>query len=238
MVYGFWRTLFVESCPACDGASEGGFCAVCAADFVRVRDACPRCGLTQPVSQCPRTRAPWNVDAVLAPFSYAPPLDYYVQALKYRGARTLGRAFALLLLPAARVWLADVDALVAVPVHRKRRRERGYNQAQEIARTLASALRLPAFEHGIERQAGTPTQTGQSAGARRVGLAHAFRVTRCFAGQRVAIIDDVVTTGATVNALAAELRASGAARCVVLAVARTPLASRRGTPLVSQNRNV
>jgi ComF family protein len=248
LVYGLWDKLFVESCPACGGASEGGFCAVCAADFARVRDACPRCGLAQPVSQCPRTHSVWDVDAVLAPFSYGPPLDHYVQALKYRGARTLGRALALLLLPAARAWLADVDALIAVPLHRKRRRERGYNQAQEIARTLGSALRLPTLERGIERHAFTPTQTGQSADERRTSVAHAFRVARDFAGQRVAIVDDVVTTGATVNALAAELRAAGAAYCIVLAVARTPLGSprrgaplrspRRGTPAPAQTRNV
>jgi ComF family protein len=181
----------------------------------------------------------WEVDAVWAPFSYGPPLDHYVQALKYRGVRLLGRAFALLLVPRLEFLRRDLDALVAVPLHRTRRCERGYNQAQEIARTLGSELRLPAFERGIARRTATSAQTGQGAGQRRAGVAHAFSVNRVLTGQRIGIVDDVVTTGATVNALAAELRAAGAARCVVIAVARTPLGSpRRGASALAQGRNV
>jgi ComF family protein len=222
LVYGYFGRLVVESCPACDGPSEGGFCAVCAAVFARVPNACSRCGLAKPVSHCPFARGVWDVDALLAPFCFAPPLDHYVHALKYRGARALGRALALLLVPQLHVLRRDVDALVAVPLHRTRRCERGYNQAQEIARTLARELRLPALTRGIARRAATPTQTGQGAAERHASVAHAFRVTRVFTGQRIAIVDDVVTTGATVNALAAELRTAGAVRCVVIAVARTP----------------
>jgi ComF family protein len=227
LVYGYLRGLFIESCPACGGPSDRGFCAVCAAGFPRVRNACARCGLAQPVDVCPRTRMRWEVDAVAAPFSYGPPLDHYVQALKYRGVRLLGRAFALLLVPSLGWVRDDVDAFVAVPLHRKRRCERGYNQAQEIARTLASELHLPALERGIARRTAKAAQTGQGAGQRRASVAHAFNVNRVLTGQRIAIVDDVVTTGATVNALAAELRAAGAARCVVIAVARTPLGSPR-----------
>lgn len=229
LVYGHFGRLVIESCPACDGPSDGGFCAVCAAAFARVPNACARCGLAKPVSHCPFARGAWDIDALLAPFSYAPPLDHYVHALKYRGARALGRALALLLVPDLRLLRCDVDVLVAVPLHRSRRCERGYNQAQEIARTLARELRLPALTRGVARRIATPTQTGQGAAERRASVAHAFRVARDLTGRRVAIVDDVVTTGATVNALAAELRAAGAARCVVIAVARTPLdSSRRG----------
>jgi ComF family protein len=163
----------------------------------------------------------WDVDAVVAPFAYASPLDYYVQALKYRRARALGRAFALLLVPELAA-LGRVDALVAVPPHRSRLHERGYNQAQEIARVLARVLGVPALGGGIARRVATPAQAGQGARARRRAVARAFRVTRDFSGRCIAIVDDVVTTGATVNALAAELKAAGAARCVVIAVARTP----------------
>jgi ComF family protein len=222
LVYGLFSTLFVERCPACDGPSDGGFCAFCAAAFPRVRNACARCGLAKPVSHCPLAWGAWEADAVLAPFTYGPPLDYYVHALKYRGARTLGRALALLLVPTLRALRDDFDALVAVPLHRKRRCERGYNQAQEIARTLGRELHLPTLERGISRPTATPTQTGQGAYERRASVAHAFRVRRDLTGQRILIVDDVVTTGATVNALAAALRAAGATRCVVLAAARTP----------------
>ena len=234
MVYGVLERLLVESCPACGLASRGGFCGVCAAELTRVANACPRCGLGRPVAHCPRTQIAWDVDAIVAPFSYGPPLDHYVQALKYRRARAMGRALALLLVPELAHIRGEIDALVAVPLHRTRLHERGYNQAQEIARVLACALQVPAMMRGIERQVATPAQAGQGAKTRRSSVARAFRIQRALAGQRIAIVDDVVTTGATVNALAAELKAAGAARCVVLAVARTP--ARAWMPEVEQRR--
>ncbi len=229
MVYGILERLFAESCPACGLASDGGFCAICAANLTRVVRACRACGLAQPVAHCPRKEMAWDVDAVIAPFSYRPPLDHYVHALKYRGNRAMGRALALLLRPSlARVGV--VDALVAVPLHRSRLRERGYNQAQEMARVLARALDVPALMRGIARHVATPAQAGQGAIARRRSVARAFRVERDLSGLRVAIVDDVVTTGATVNALAVELKAAGAARCIVLAVARTESAAQARNP--------
>jgi ComF family protein len=221
VVYGELRRLFVESCPACGGPSAGGFCHFCAGEFLRVPSPCRRCGLALPAARCPREQATWDVDGVVAPFRYAPPLDHHVHALKYRGVRLIGRALALLLAPELGALRDDIDALVAVPLHRSRLCERGYNQAQEIARTLASSLRLPALEHAILRPAATPAQTGQSAAERRAGVARAFRVTRDLKGARIAIVDDVVTTGATVNALARALRAAGAVLCIAVAVART-----------------
>jgi ComF family protein len=187
-----------------------------------VAEACRRCGLSQPVVHCPRRRSSWDVDAVVAPFSYAPPLDHYVQALKYRGVRSLGRAFALLLAATLAGTELGVDSLVAVPLHRARLLERGYNQAHEIARTLARELGVPALQRGIARRTATAAQAGQGARERRAAMNDAFAVGRDLSGLRVGVVDDVVTTGATANALAAALKAAGAARCVVLAVARTP----------------
>jgi len=224
------RLLFRESCPSCGGLSDAGFCSVCAADLPRTHDACSGCGLARPVAQCPRRLAPWHVDAVATPFAYAPPLDRHVQQLKYAGARSLGRAFALLLTPAVRDACRNVDALVAVPLHRRRLRERGYNQAIEIARPLCRALGVPLLLRGIERRHASPSQTGGSAVQRRAGVAAAFHVARSVAGLRIAIVDDVITTGATVNALAGALRAAGATRCIAVAAARTPEAG-------SQTRN-
>jgi ComF family protein len=199
---------------------------VCAAELPRVAHACRRCGLAQPVLRCPRAQMTWDVEAVVAPFSYAAPLDHYMQAFKYRSARELGRAFALLLAPRLAT-LGRVDALAAVPLHRARLHERGYNQAQEIARVLARMLGVPALVDGIARQVASPAQAGQGARERRRGVARVFKVARDLSGRSIAIVDDVVTTGATVNALAAELKAAGAARCVVIAVARTPEPAQR-----------
>jgi ComF family protein len=261
MVYGIFEAWFVESCPACGGPSDGGFCSVCSAEFarvpracgrcglarpvarcplavcaaelVRIENACPRCGLRAPVARCPRRRAPWHVEAVQAPFAYAPPLDHYLHALKYRGARGLGRAFGALIAPALRAPSAKIDALVAVPLHRARLRERGYNQALEIARALSRELGVPVLERGIARRMPTRKQAGLRKRERLAAMTQAFRVRRALDGLNVAIVDDVVTTGATVNALAAALRAAGARSCVAFAVARTP--ERRA---VLQPRNV
>jgi ComF family protein len=211
--------LFVESCPACAGRTDAGFCAACRAMLVRVAAPCRACGLAQPVARCPRRSASWRVAAVVAPFEYAAPLDGYVHALKYRRARNLGRALGLLLAPAS---AGDVDALVPVPLHPRRLRERGYNQATEIARTLSRERALPVLLRGIARRGPYVPQTGQAAAARLRNVATAFAVERDVAGLRIAIVDDVITTGATVNALAAALLAAGAARCEAWAVARTP----------------
>ena len=196
--------LFREMCPGCGGSSEGGFCRTCSADMRRCPPACRRCGLPKPVARCPQLGTPWLMDRVLAPFVYAPPLDHHVMALKYSGARHLGRALALLVAAEAGGALPEVDVLVPVPLHPRRLRERGYNQAAEIARCLARAIHLPVLLRGIERRRPGASQTGQTAAERRASVSSAFAVTRRLAGLRVAIVDDVITTGATVNALAGE----------------------------------
>jgi ComF family protein len=213
--------LFFEVCPGCAEASPAGLCAVCRAALRRVADACERCGLGRPVASCPRRGRAWHVERVLAPFAYAAPLDGYVHALKYRGARRLGRTLALAVVDDLRHAARDVDALVPVPLHARRLRERGFNQATEIARTLGRALERPILLAGIRRRGAQVAQAGRGAAERLANVASAFVVERSLAGARLAIVDDVVTTGATVNALAAALRGAGAARCDVWAVART-----------------
>jgi ComF family protein len=214
--------LFLEVCPGCAEASHAGLCRVCAAALLRVADACERCGLARPVASCPRRARTWHVERVLAPFVYAAPLDGYVHALKYRGARRLGRTLGLALVDELLDAARDVDALVPVPLHSRRLRERGFNQATEIARTLGRALERPVLLASIFRHGAQVTQAGHGAAERLENVATAFSVERDLAGVRIAIVDDVVTTGATVNALAAALRGAGAARCDAWAVARTP----------------
>jgi ComF family protein len=214
--------LFFEVCPGCAESSQAGLCVVCAAALPRVVDACERCGLARPVASCPRRARRWHVERVVAPFVYAAPLDGYLHALKYRGARRLGRTLALAMVEGLRAAARDVDALVPVPLHPRRLRERGFNQAFEIARTLGRVLERPVLLARIHRRGAQLAQTGRGAAERLANVAHAFAVERAFAGVRLAIVDDVLTTGATVNALAAALLAAGAARCDVWAVARTP----------------
>ena len=207
-------------------ALGGGFCAVCAARVRARRGRVPRAaGSRSPWRSARARRRRWHVDARASRRSpTAPPLDHYLHALKYRGAR-LARPRIRVAARAARSTHCahDVDALVAVPLHRTRLRERGYNQAQEIARTLGrvAALAGARARHRAARGDAGPdrAERARAADQRRAGVS---RRRATLHGQRIAIVDDVVTTGATVNALAAELRAAGAARCVVFAVARTP----------------
>ena len=113
-----------------------------------------------------------------------------------------------------------VDALIPVPLHRRRLRERGFNQAFEIARPIATAAGLPLLIRGIHRCANTRPQSLLAAHERRRNLRGAFQTGRRFDGMDVAVIDDVITTGATVNALAASLRDAGAGEIHAWALAR------------------
>jgi ComF family protein len=214
---------FVDHCAGCGGTlpPAAGLCSVCAAELPRVAHACPLCGLATPAAHCPRRGTAWHVVAVVAPLVYRPPVDFYLHALKYRGRRPLGRALALALAPTFAAAAGSVDALVAVPLHAARHRERGYNQAEELARTLANEFGLPLLRRAVERRVRTASQTMASAHERRANVANAFAGRGDGRGLRLAIVDDVITTGATVNALAAALLAAGAAHCAAWAVART-----------------
>lgn len=214
-----------ECCPACRGTTRAGFCAACAAEFAPVHEPCRVCALPQPNARCPRETSTWRVQRTWAPYEYAYPLDHYLQALKFGHGRALGRALALLLLASVRQTLErgelGADILVPVPLHPRRLRERGYNQATEIARALAAGTGLQVAVGGVRRAHGATAQSSLGARARRANVARAFEVERSFSGRRVAIVDDVVTTGATINALAAALLAAGAESVEALAVART-----------------
>jgi ComF family protein len=226
-VYGrLSRRLLPEQCPRCLGATTSGFCAPCRGDFVALADACDRCGLPHGGAVCPAGADRWCVERVLAPYAYREPLLGQLQAFKYAGRRGLGRALGLLLVEAARPLAPSIDALVPVPLHARRLRERGYNQADELAKTLARPLGACVLARGISRRIRTSPQTSLAPSARHANLAGAFAVTRDLEGLRLGIVDDVITTGATVNALAAALVAAGAARVIALAIARTDLPGR------------
>jgi len=218
------QALCPETCPRCGDESAAGFCAACGDDFARVADACRACGLPGPDHACPAALPGWRLDALRAPFVYAAPLSVYLQRLKFARQHRLGRALGLLLAremgAAARGALA-CDSLLAVPLHRRRLRERTFNQADEIARPIARAFGLMQQQGGVCRVLYTGAQTALSRAERLVNLENAFRVRRRLDGARIAIVDDVITTGATVNALAAALKAAGASRVEAWAVART-----------------
>lgn len=211
--------LFGGRCFICRGSAPGPLCEGCDADLPRLHGPlCPGCALASPgAARCGRCLAePPHYDATVAALAYRFPADVVVHALKFRGELALAPLLGDLLLP--KIDAKSVDCVVPVPLAPRRLRERGYNQAMEIARRLRGT-RLEADSCARERDA--PPQAGLDRDERRRNVRGAFRCRRSFAGERVAVVDDVMTTGATLDALAAALKAAGAASVVNWVVCRT-----------------
>lgn len=209
-----YQALFPSRCLLCDG---GG----CSAGV----DLCGICERDLPGAMPAYRDADPPLAASFSPWRYDYPVDRLVLALKFHGdrsvARTLGR-----LLARRRVELAAPlpDRVVPVPLHPRRLRERGYNQADEIARHVAAELGLRRLPRALERVRDTPAQSRLRAAGRRRNLADAFRAASAagpaLAGRHIALIDDVITTGSTARAAAAALLAGGAARVELWTLAR------------------
>ena len=204
------------ACCLCDG---------CAAALAPGGACCPRCAApSAAATPCGRCLAhPPAFDAAVAAGLYAFPLDHLVLALKRGVDLSIAAALGTVLARAAAAQGAParVDALVPMPLAAERQRARGMNQAREIARAVARATGLPLATGLLRLRHGTP-QAALPWRERLRNVRGAFAATRAFEGLRVALVDDVMTTGATASAAAAALRAAGAARVEAWIVARTP----------------
>lgn len=216
--------LFGGRCFLCRGSAGGGLlCAGCDRDLPRLpSERCPRCALPSAGSRtCGRCLAhPAAYDATDAAVAFAFPADVLVHALKYRGELALAPLLAGLLSPVLRADAA-LSVVVPVPLAPARLRERGFNQAMEIARPLAARAGRPLAPHLIERVADTPALAALPLDARARSVRGAFRCTARLDGATVAVVDDVMTSGATLGEVAATLKRAGAARVVNWVVART-----------------
>jgi ComF family protein len=185
---------------------------------------CPRCALASPggaiCGRCLSGKAP-RYDATVAALAYAFPADALIHALKFRGELALAPWLSQLLLREIDRG-ASIQLVIPVPLSAKRLRERGYNQALELARSLAAALRAPIDFSSCERTRETPPQMELPWAERASNVRGSFRCTRSLAGANVAVVDDVMTTGATLDELAGTLKAAGAARVENWVLARTP----------------
>lgn len=217
--------LFGGSCYLCRGAAASVLCAACDADLPRLPDPrCPRCALPSPGGAvCGRCLANSpRYDATVAALAYAFPADTLVHALKFRGELALAACVGDVL--AGRLASAELETVthvVPIPLSRARLRGRGFNQAVEIARPLARRAGRQVELGLLERARDTPPQFDLPWAERQRNVRGAFAATRTLVGATVALVDDVMTTGATLDEAAATLKGAGAIRVVNWVVART-----------------
>jgi len=165
------------------------------------------------------TRPP-HFAATYALADYAPPVDAMVAALKFHNRLDLGRAFGLLLAERVGAWRGD--AVIALPLALPRLRERGFNQSHEIARALAARLRRPLLRNALVRTRHCASQQGLPLAQRQVNVRGAFLAGPEAAGMHLLLVDDVLTSGSTLDEAAAALCRAGALSVINCVVARTP----------------
>jgi len=160
---------------------------------------------------------------VRAPFLYRTPVDALLRAFKFQGRLVHVRVLARIMSDHVQASGSRLpDLLVPVPLHPSRLRERGFNQAVELARLIGRALAIPLDTQTCQRIRLTSAQSGLTATERRRNLRNAFYVRPMDLPRSLAIVDDVMTTGATVASMAQALRRQGVERIEVWVCARTP----------------
>lgn len=241
--------LFPGVCVLCGRRSgrDIGLCRECEQAFEIISDACPRCAEPHvavapsvdaargPAREgarrmeafvcgaCLSSPPPWQ--RTVAPFSYRPPLSRILSSLKSGNGLLEARILGALLAPVVSARYADEPlptVLVPVPITRKRRWRRGFNQAELLAQVVARAQPTMHVRNCLVRTKDAAPQRTLSRSARLRNVRGAFKVKRPLPDLHVALVDDVTTTGATARAAAAALRRGGAARVDVWTVAKTP----------------
>lgn len=213
MNWGKWLDyLYPPRCPVCDRISAEGICADCRKKLVVITDDfCMKCGKPLEDSQreycpdCSRKRHVFRQNRAL--LSYRGPVKLSLYRMKYANRRdyaeVYGREMAVRLGP----WIrrCGITRIIPVPLHKKRQRKRGYNQAAKIARALGRELHIPVDEKTLVRVRNTIPQKALNDRERRQNLKSAFqlqKVAHVPVGERVLLIDDIYTTGSTLDAAA------------------------------------
>jgi ComF family protein len=218
---GFARKLFTQDCLLCAGASLAQpLCDSCIQNLPVLEAGCPVCALPSPDEQvCGRCLArPPHFSRTLAAWAYDFPMDRVIQAFKFHHRLELAPWFARSL--ARRLDLLN-PAIIAMPLHNARLAERGFNQALEIAKHLAEFAGGKLLHSAVHKHRETLIQSGLPLEARAKNVRDAFRCAAAFDGNAIVVVDDVMTTGATLNELARILKRAGASEVINLVVART-----------------
>jgi ComF family protein len=219
--------LFPTRCRLClaPGHNDLELCANCLHDLPWLEQPCKRCALPLPPgagSICGRCLTqPFAFDHCSSLFAYQYPVDYMIKRIKFQQDLVLLESFGRLLIDDLHILKKKPDRIVPVPLHRKRLAERGYNQSQEVLRPLRKTGDFLIDTRCCKRIRATEAQSTLPAQQRRKNLRGAFTVTSNVNDQHILLIDDVLTTGSTLNELAKTLKREGAKQVDAWVIART-----------------
>ena len=210
---------------SCVKANNHAACRACLNDLPwHPKTSCPQCGLASSGQLCGSciSSSP-DFDATTSVFLYDYPIDAMMQRYKYGNMLNLGHTFGQLL--SEKLSLENIDLIIPMPMHPTRLKERGFNQALEIAKVLTKNCKDKLDYKNVERQTLTPPQASLPLKERVKNIKGAFKVNAevkdKIAGKRIAIVDDVMTTGASLNELAKTLKKAGASHVECWIIART-----------------
>ncbi len=225
------QAIFKQNCVLCASpeANNHGICKPCLNDLPwHPNTSCPQCGLASSGMVCGSClNSPPDFDATSAVFLYAYPIDAMMLRYKYGSMLNLGDTFGEFLAEKINIenCLKNIDLVIPMPMHPQRLKERGFNQALEIAKVLDKRLCKNHKEKldykSVERQTLAPPQASLPLKERVKNIKGAFKVDADLSGKRIAIVDDVMTTGASLNELAKTLKKAGAVHVECWVIART-----------------
>jgi len=218
-----YSNLMPIPCLLCgSGSSNDCLCQACSAQLPIINHACPRCAspLLQTMLCGSCLNKPPQQDASFSLFCYQPPIDRLILDFKYHDKLVLSRLFATQMVEQLKN-RALPQLLIPIPLHPRRLRERGYNQSLELAKQLSKQLNIPVRHDILIRIRDTPPQASLPFSERKKNMKQAFQLNKTELPDHIALIDDVLTTGHTVNVAAKILRQAGVKNIEVWTIART-----------------
>lgn len=217
------QLLFKQNCLLCSASTHGeiSICNDCLQDISYAPGlCCPQCGLTSQGEVCGKClNKPPHYDNTYALFTYAYPIDALIQHYKYNNALYLSKTLGRLL--TEKIAADDIDLLIPMPLHPARIKERGFNQSLEVAKVVAKQRNITLDVTSCTRVRNTCPQASLPLKERTKNIKGAFQCAKNLTGKNIAIIDDVMTTGASLNELAKTLKKSGASGISNWVLART-----------------
>jgi len=217
------KRIFKQNCLMCAAPANNTLTLrqICIDSLPRAPSpSCQQCGLATQGELCGGClNNPPHYDATTALFSYAYPADAILQHYKYNNALYLSQTFGHLL--AEEIVPFNIDVIIPMPLHPSRLQERGFNQSLEVAKVIAKQLNLVIDATSCSKTKNTPPQASLPLKERLKNMKGAFSCQPLMAGKHVALIDDVMTTGASLNALAKTIKQAGAAKVSCYVLART-----------------